>query len=622
MMHSSERRAGRRASASPTMPGLMLSARAHSVAVDPRTSSASCRSGSQAARPPSFMDQAQTTCIETQAPPGRRCPRRPASELGVPNSRQRNGLVEARTDRDAPRALGSLRRNGARLSSIQRERGPGLTGRSTKKAVWRPMRRAHGAQIWAWIALAGAVGVLATLLVLLVRDLRALVIALLALALAGAALWIAATRRGIPRLLALVALCAALAGGAGALVRRDAVDELVAVAVATAVFATAGRGALRGARDAQALAAVGPPAPAPQPGRAVLLINPKSGGGRAERFDLADQARKRGVEPIVLEPGDDLLELAERAVGNGAEVIGMAGGDGSQALVATVAMRHGIAHVCIPAGTRNHFALDLGIDRDDPVAALDAFTDGVERRVDLACVNDRIFVNNASLGVYAKVVQSDTYRDAKLETWAETLPELLGPDAAPIDLEFDGPSAAHLRRCPADPGLQQRLPAHPSSRSRDPPAHRQRPARHRRSANPQRERPRRAHLPRGDRPDTTLSRAAAMVATPVRSPLHLDRRRRARWRSAHARAATAVRLATRRTPRPPPASRPWSFSRGSERCNHPRRPPCSAAARDRKTSRNATSCLKAKPGIVLRLRSASSHGRRGGSGRASRCSGW
>jgi diacylglycerol kinase family enzyme len=120
----------------------------------------------------------------------------------------------------------------------------------------------------------------------------------------------------------------------------------------------------------------------------------------------------------------------------------MAGGDGSQALVATVAMRHGIAHVCIPAGTRNHFALDLGIDRDDPVAALDAFTDGVERRVDLARVNDRIFVNNASLGVYAKVVQSDSYRDAKLETWAETLPELLGPDAAPIDLEFDGPSAA------------------------------------------------------------------------------------------------------------------------------------------------------------------------------------
>ena len=149
----------------------------------------------------------------------------------------------------------------------------------------------------------------------------------------------------------------------------------------------------------------------------VLIINLKSGGGKAERFDLAGEARRRGIEPIVLQPGDDLLELAESAIARGAQVIGMAGGDGSQALVATVAARRDIAHVCIPAGTRNHFALDLGLDRDDVVGALDAFTDGVERRIDLARVNDRVFVNNASLGVYAKVVQSDAYRDAKLETW-------------------------------------------------------------------------------------------------------------------------------------------------------------------------------------------------------------
>ena len=107
----------------------------------------------------------------------------------------------------------------------------------------------------------------------------------------------------------------------------------------------------------------------------------------------------------------------------------MAGGDGSQALVATVAMEHDIALVCIPSGTRNHFALDLGLDRDDVVGALDAFTDGVERRIDLASLNERIFVNNASLGVYAQVVQSDAYRDAKLGTWKQMLPELLGRDA-------------------------------------------------------------------------------------------------------------------------------------------------------------------------------------------------
>ncbi len=183
-------------------------------------------------------------------------------------------------------------------------------------------------------------------------------------------------------------------------------------------------------------------------GSAVLIINLKSGGGKAERFDLAAEAGRRGIEPIVLQPGDDLLELAEGAIERGAEVVGMAGGDGSQALVATVAARHEVAHVCIPAGTRNHFALDLGLNRDDVVGALDAFTDGVERRIDLARVNDRVFVNNASLGVYAKVVQSDAYRDAKLETWTRMLPDLLGPDAEPIDLEFTAPDGSRCDDAP------------------------------------------------------------------------------------------------------------------------------------------------------------------------------
>jgi diacylglycerol kinase family enzyme len=117
----------------------------------------------------------------------------------------------------------------------------------------------------------------------------------------------------------------------------------------------------------------------------------------------------------------------------------MAGGDGSQALVASIATRADVAFVCIPAGTRNHFALDLGRDRDDVVGALDAFGDAIERRIDLATVGDRVFVNNASLGVYAKVVQSPEYRDAKRETTSKLLPELLGPDAEAFGLEFTGP---------------------------------------------------------------------------------------------------------------------------------------------------------------------------------------
>ena len=151
----------------------------------------------------------------------------------------------------------------------------------------------------------------------------------------------------------------------------------------------------------------------------------------------------------MLRPCDDLVRLAEHAIARGADVIGMAGGDGSQALVATVAAARGIPHVVVPAGTRNHFALDLGLDRDNVVGALDAFADGAERRIDLAEVNGRVFVNNASLGIYAAIVQSPQYRDAKLQTAAAMLPELLGPDATPLDLRFTGPDGtdyptAHL----------------------------------------------------------------------------------------------------------------------------------------------------------------------------------
>ena len=105
----------------------------------------------------------------------------------------------------------------------------------------------------------------------------------------------------------------------------------------------------------------------------------------------------------------------------------MAGGDGSQALVAEVAVEHDVPYVCVPAGTRNHLALDLGLDRDDVVGALDAFTGGATHRIDVAFVNERIFVNNVSLGIYAEIVQSEAYRNAKLETVETMLPDLLGP---------------------------------------------------------------------------------------------------------------------------------------------------------------------------------------------------
>jgi diacylglycerol kinase family enzyme len=170
-----------------------------------------------------------------------------------------------------------------------------------------------------------------------------------------------------------------------------------------------------------------PAAPARHP---VLLINPRSGDGRATRVRLAERAYEHGVEAVTVTPGQSLELLARDAVSGGADALGMAGGDGSLAEVAAVALEHGVPFVCIPAGTRNHFALDLGIARHDVVGALRAFTDGRERWIDVATVNGRLFLNNVSLGIYGDAVRQPSYRQAKLHTLLATAREVLG-SAAP-----------------------------------------------------------------------------------------------------------------------------------------------------------------------------------------------
>jgi diacylglycerol kinase family enzyme len=174
------------------------------------------------------------------------------------------------------------------------------------------------------------------------------------------------------------------------------------------------------------------------PARPACIINPRSGGGKATRFGLVEQCRARDIEPIVFEPGDDLEAVAAGAVRDGADALGMAGGDGSQAVVAAVAAQHDVPYVCVPAGTRNHFAFDLGVDRDDVVASLDAFAKGDERRVDLGLVSGRTFVNNVAMGVYGAIVESPAYRDHKVRTAIQTLPQVVGPRAQPFDLRFIG----------------------------------------------------------------------------------------------------------------------------------------------------------------------------------------
>src|SRR6516162_6712170 len=166
--------------------------------------------------------------------------------------------------------------------------------------------------------------------------------------------------------------------------------------------------------------------PADAPRQPVLFVNPRSGGGKAARAGIAERARAKGIEAIILTPGQDLAALARAAAAAGADALGAAGGDGSLAVVAAVAAAHEIPFVCVPAGTRNHFALDLGVDRHDVTGALDAFTGGVERRIDVAEVNGRMFLNNVSLGIYGDAVRSPAYRDAKVRTLLETVAEVLG----------------------------------------------------------------------------------------------------------------------------------------------------------------------------------------------------
>jgi diacylglycerol kinase family enzyme len=133
----------------------------------------------------------------------------------------------------------------------------------------------------------------------------------------------------------------------------------------------------------------------------LLIVNPRSGTASPSAEELVEAARSRGIDVHVLEAGDDLPEVARSA---GADVLGMAGGDGSLAAVADVAIEQDVPFVCVPFGTRNHFARDVGLDRDDPVGALAAFDDGLERRVDVGRVGERLFLNNVSLGIYARLV--------------------------------------------------------------------------------------------------------------------------------------------------------------------------------------------------------------------------
>ena len=301
-----------------------------------------------------------------------------------------------------------------------------------------PSRRSHlrWRRASAAVALAAAAGVLVLGVTVAVDDFPRGLLLLLCAALVAAGTWEGVLRRGWGRVAGLAIAGAALAGGVYVLGDEGYRRSLLLLGVAALVWHAAARVAFR--------ADVVLPA-APRPRRPVVVVNPRSGDGRAARAGLVTAARERGIDVVELRPGDDLAELVREAVDAGADALAMAGGDGSQAVVAALAAEADLPYACIPAGTRNHFALDLGVNRDDVVGALDAFVDGGERLVDLAEVNGRVFVNNVSLGVYAEAVQQEGYRAAKLRTLLDTVAASRAGDGASRDLRWTTPGGRTMQ---------------------------------------------------------------------------------------------------------------------------------------------------------------------------------
>ena len=292
-----------------------------------------------------------------------------------------------------------------------------------------------------WLARLAFAAAFAAVVVVVWRPVRwsltALLVGIAGLAIACAAAWWFLAHRGVVRWLAGAVLVAAPVAVIVVYVAAAMLLEIALGVVLAAAAVAAGRAALSSGRSP------GKPredaaAPQRQP---FVIMNPRSGGGKVGKFGLRDKAAALGAEVALLEgPGVvDVAAMARQAVDAGADLLGVAGGDGTQALVAGIAAGRDVPMMVISAGTRNHFALDLGLDRDDPASCLNALTDGVELRIDLGLIGNRTFVNNASFGAYAQVVQSPAYRDDKSGTALQMLPDLLsGHKGAHLVVRVDG----------------------------------------------------------------------------------------------------------------------------------------------------------------------------------------
>jgi diacylglycerol kinase family enzyme len=134
-----------------------------------------------------------------------------------------------------------------------------------------------------------------------------------------------------------------------------------------------------------------------------VIVNRSSGSAAGKLDDLHPLLARAGLNATVMDLcGDQIAAAATRASRAGHVVIA-AGGDGTVSTVAGIAVRSGATFGVIPLGTLNHFARDAGIplDLEKAVAAIAA---GRSRALDVGIMNDAVFINNASLGLYPQLV--------------------------------------------------------------------------------------------------------------------------------------------------------------------------------------------------------------------------
>jgi diacylglycerol kinase family enzyme/membrane-associated phospholipid phosphatase len=147
----------------------------------------------------------------------------------------------------------------------------------------------------------------------------------------------------------------------------------------------------------------------------VVAVNPQSG---PDDYDPATDIRRILPRAEVLELGPDagVAELLDEAARSGrAKALGVAGGDGSVAAAAAVALEHGLPLAVIAAGTLNHFARDVGLETPQDTA--NAVTSGQAVRVDVADVNGTPFLNTSSIGAYPEMVRRRDRLSGRMGKW-------------------------------------------------------------------------------------------------------------------------------------------------------------------------------------------------------------